>query len=602
MQPDNSRNTIIFAVCAVIILLVYQFLVVVPEANRRKAEAARHPAATAQAAAGSSAPGVGPAIGTYRTRAEARAASPRIPVETPMLHGSISLRGGRIDDLYLKQYHTTLDPKSPLVELLRPEGLPNAYFATFGWAGQNIPNLPRAGTLWELKSGRVLTPATPVVLTYDNGAGLRFTRTISVDDQYMFTVSDTVANLSGQPVSLLPYSTVQRRGFPHDANRNMVVHEGAIGVVNGALQMIKYKDWVKQTPEKAFDEATRGGWLGITDKYWMAALAPNATESGHGKFRVSDLNGVKVLEAVFEGRLVQIGPNRQITRDTRLFAGAKRNEILKGYETELGITQFDLAIDWGKMFWIFTRPLFAVLEFFYKHIGNFGLSILLLTVCAKLLFFPLANQAFASMAKIKKLQPKQEEIKKKYADDPTRQQQEMMALYQKEKINPLAGCLPILIQIPVFFSLYKVLFVTIEMRHAPFFGWIHDLSARDPSTMWNLFGLIPWDPATAPLIGGFLDSTLHIGVWPLLYGITMWLQTSMSPASPDPTQQTIMRWFPVIFTVLLAQSPAGLVIYWAWSNLLTIIQQYIIMRRHDTANPIDGLIARIQGKEYKVPG
>jgi len=604
MQPENSRNTIIFAVCAVIILIAYQFGVIMPEAARKKAEAARHPAAAASTQSGvaGAAPGAGPAIGTYATRAQARAASPRVPIETPMLHGSLSLRGGRIDDLYLTQYRQTLDPKSPMVELLRPEGLPNAYFAQFGWAGQNVPDLPRPGTLWTLQSGKVLTPTTPVVLSYDNGHGLRFTRTISVDAQYMFTISDTVANLSGQPVSLLPWSTVQRRGFPADANRNMVVHEGAVGVLDGAPKMIKYKDWTKL--KEAFDKATHGGWLGITDKYWMAALVPNPTEAGHGKFRVTDLNGTKVMEAVFEGRLVNIAAGRQITRDTHLFAGAKRNEILKTYQDNMGVAKFDLAIDWGARFWIFTRPLFAVLDFFYKHIGNFGVSILLLTVCAKLLFFPLANQAFASMAKIKKLQPKQEELKKKYGDDQTKLQQEMMALYQKEKINPLAGCLPILIQIPVFFSLYKVLFVTIEMRHAPFFGWIHDLSAPDPTTFLNLFGLLPFDPGAIPYVGALFVGTgfLHIGLWPLFYGLTMWLQTSMSPSSPDPTQQQIMRWFPIIFTVMLAKSPAGLVIYWAWSNLLTIIQQYIIMRRHKTANPIDGLIARLQGKEYVVPG
>jgi YidC/Oxa1 family membrane protein insertase len=602
MQPDNSRNTIIFAVCAAVILLAYQFLVLAPQAAKRKAEAAARPAAASTVPGAVATPGAAPAIPTFASPAQALAASPRIQVETPMLRGSISLRGGRIDHLYLTRYPETLDPRSPRVELLRPEGLANAYFAQFGWAGQNVPNLPRESSLWTLAEGDVLKPGKPVVLTFDTGHGLRFRRTISVDSQYMFTVTDTVANLGGAPVTLLPYSSVQRRGVPADANHNMVVHEGGVGVLDGAPKLITYKDWAKRKED--FDKATLGGWLGITDKYWMAALVPNPSEAGHGKFRVTTLNGVKVLEAVFEGRLVAIPAGRQITHDSRLFAGAKRNEILVGYQNNLNIDKFDLAIDWGERFWIFTRPLFAVLEFFNSHLGNFGLAILLLTVCTKLVFFPLANQAFASMAKIKNLQPKQEELKKKYGDDQTKLQQEMMALYQKEKINPLAGCLPILIQIPIFFSLYKVLFVTIEMRHAPFYGWIRDLSVPDPTTMWNLFGLLPYDPGALPLIGSLLvgKGFLHIGIWPLLYGITMWLQTSMSPTSPDPTQQMIMKWFPVIFTVMLAQSPAGLVIYWAWSNLLTIVQQYIIMRRHKTENPIDGMIARLQGKEYSVSG
>ncbi len=596
MQNENARNTIIFVVCTMAILLLYQVFVLQPQAEKRKAEMAKQrPSAEAQ---GPAAPGTPNSVINFADRRQALAASPRVPIDTPALKGSLSLRGGRIDDLFLKQYQATLEANSPNVELFRPEGLPYAYFAQVGWAGQNVPGLPDANTVWTLSSGDVLAPGKPVVLTH-TAEGLRFTRTISVDDKYMFTIADTVANLSGRPLTLLPYGSVQRRGVPADLGRNMILHEGAVGVFEEKFRHLKYGDWRKRKEDQVW--STTGGWLGITDKYWLAALVPDQAERGQGKFRVRDVQGVQVHEAVFEGQIVNIPAGRQVTETTRLFAGAKRAEILQGYGQQFGIPKFDMAIDWG-MFWFFTRPLFQVLEFFYQLVGNFGLAIIFLTIGVKLLFFPLANQAFASMAKIKKLQPKQQEIKERYKDDPQKQQQEMMALYQREKVNPLAGCLPILIQIPVFYALYKVLFVTIEMRHAPFFGWIQDLSARDPTTIWNLFGLIPYDPAMIPLIGGILDGPLHIGLWPILYGLTMWLQTSMSPSSPDPTQQMIMRWFPLVFTVMLAQALAGLVIYWAWSNLLTIVQQYIIMRRHKTENPIDGLIAKLQGKEYKVPG
>lgn len=633
MQPDNNRNTIIFVVATAVIFLLYQFFVLAPQAARKKAEAAQRPAAAASAAQAPAAAGP-----RFSSREAALAATQRVEIRTSALTGSISLTGARFDDLKLgpadgkgdavhPAYRQTIEANSPPVELFRPAGLRHAYFTQFGWFGENLPGLPDMNTPWRVVEGDVLSPGKPVTLGYDNGSGLSFRRTIAVDDQYMFTVVDRVANRGAAPVVMRPYASVQRHGVPTDLGRNPIVHEGAIGVFDGKTKLIKYGDWAKQKgKEDAADPRTlRTGWLGITDKYWLAAVVPDQALRGQGRFRVTGLpGGVNVHEAVFEGKAVSIAPGRQWTQTTRLFAGAKRAEVLRGYEENVaafpagsrgeprpapasdaarpaGVQQFDMAIDWG-MFWFFTRPIFLALEFFYKLVGNFGLAIIALTVAVKLLFFPLANQAFASMAKIKKLQPKQEELKKKFGDDQARLQQEMMQLYQREKINPLAGCLPILIQIPVFYALYKVLTVTIEMRHAPFYGWIKDLSVTDPTTMWNLFGLLPFDPGAIPLVGSLLVGTgfLHIGLWPLIYGVTMWLQTSMSPTSPDPTQQMIMKWFPVIFTVMLAQVAAGLVIYWAWSNLLTIVQQYIIMRRHKTENPIDGIIARLQGKEYKV--
>jgi len=601
MQQENTRNTIIFFVCSAIILVVYMTWLQ-PQMNKGKAgKQGERPAAEAQVER--------PAGPVYRDRAEARAASPRVlirPIATPegaegSVRGSISLVGGRIDDLYLTRYARELGSRDR-VELFRPQGLPYAYFAYVGWSGENVPGLPNANTRWTLREGRILTPETPVTLAYRSPEGLDFTRTISLDDKYLFTITDRVTNNTGRALSIKQVGSVQRRDVRPDLGINMILHEGGVGAFDGKLKLLKYGDWRKHTNEAKQVFSGVGGWIGITDKYWMAALIPDQRRAGTGGFRpVVNDHGVKVHEARYESDAgAPLRPGFTRTSTMRLFAGAKVNDVLAGYEKDLGARRLVDAIDWGN-FWFFTKPLFWIVDWFWKLVGNFGVAIILLTVAVKVAFFPLANQAFASMAKIKKLQPKQEELKKKYGDDPQKMQMEMMQLYQREKINPLAGCLPILIQIPVFYALYKVLFVTIEMRHAPFFGWIQDLSSRDPTTLWNLFGLIPWNVAATPVVGGFLDSTLHIGVWPVLYGLTMWLQTSMNPPSPDPTQQAIMKWFPLLFTVLLAQSPAGLVIYWAWSNVLSIFQQYIIMRRHKTANPIDGLIARFQGKEYQAP-
>ncbi len=370
-----------------------------------------------------------------------------------------------------------------------------------------------------------------------------------------------------------------------------------MGWLGKELRLIKFKKWSKEGGSQV---ETTGGWAGITDKYWLAALIPAQAEKVQSQFRVTKTNGVEIFEANYVGAARVIAPGRQITETQRFFAGAKTVPVLKAYETDLGIPHFDQAVDWG-MFWFFTRPLFQFLEFIHSHVGNFGIAILLLTVAVKVVFFPLANKSYESITKMKKLQPEIEALRAKYKDDAPKQQTELMALYQKEKINPVTGCLPMLLQIPVFYALYKVLTVTIEMRHAPFFGWIQDLSARDPSTMWNLFGLIPWNPASLPMVGGLLDTTLHIGALALAYGVTMWLTTSMNPPVGDPIQQKIFQFMPIIFTFIMAPFAVGLLIYWTWSNVLTIIQQYIIMRRFKVDNPIDDLIARFSGKP-KVSG
>ena len=589
MQQDTSRNTVLFVVFALVILLAYQFLVIEPASRRRAAEMKSQTAVAGQ----TQTPGAGlPAAPALQplTRTAAKAASPRVAVETPALAGSITLRGARIDDLYLKQYRETPAKNSAPVELFRPEGAQNAWFAEFGWTGQNLPGLPTADTVWTVKQGGRLTPTTPVVLTYTTPQGLVFTRTVSVDDQYMFTVTDAVANMGAASVTVAPYGSVQRQGLPEGLGGNQIVHEGALGVFNDELSLKKYKAW-KKDKEETF--SSTGGWLGVTDKYWLAALIPDQKEKIAAAFRVTPAQGVEIYETSYVGQPHVIAPGRQIVETTRLFAGAKVAPVIRGYQDTLGLPRFDSAIDWG-MFWFFTRPIFWALEQFFGLVGNFGIAILMLTVLIKLLFFPLANKSYESITKMKKVQPKVEELKARLKDDPPKMQQEMMKLYQTEKINPLSGCLPILIQIPVFYALYKVLSVTIEMRHAPFFGWINDLSARDPTTIWTLFGLIPWDPAAAPLIGGVLGGFLHIGVWPLIMGFTMWLQQAMNPPAPDPVQQKMFQLFPIIFTFILAPFAAGLVIYWAWSNILTIFQQYIIMHRLKAENPIDTFIARMK--------
>jgi len=609
MKSENARNTVIFVVCTAVILILYQIFVMQPQADRRKAAQAAAVAEQTilgQVAGAAALPGASPApsSATFVTnRTQALGSAVRVPIDTPTLQGSLSLQGGRIDDLFLKKYRTTIDPDSPYEELFRPSGMEHAYFADFGWLAPrgSAIGVPGDSTPWRLTNGASLTPTTPVTLTWDNGQGLRFTRTISIDDQYLFTVRDTVQNLGTQEVTIRPYSRVQRQGVPPVLGKNQILHEGAIGTFGKdgkfTTQQLKYKDWTKK-PEVTHD--TTGGWLGITDKYWMAALIPDQKEAVSTEFRIRDASTYNIHEASLAGSLRTIQPGQTSVETQRLFAGAKRNEILAGYEKSLDLPRFIYAIDWGFLFFL-TRPIFMIVEFFYNWVGNFGVAILLLTLSIKLVMFPLANKSYESLSKMRNLQPRMEEIKAKHKDDPAEQQKATMALYQSEKINPLAGCLPILVQIPVFYALYKVLYVTIEMRHAPFFGWIRDLSARDTTNIWNLFGLIPWDPSTAPLIGSLIGSdatggafTLGLSVLAIFYGLTMWLQTAMNPPAADPIQRQIFMFMPLIFTFIMASFPAGLLVYWSWNNILSILQQYFIMHRFKAENPIDQFFARLK--------
>jgi YidC/Oxa1 family membrane protein insertase len=607
MPPhDNSRNTILFVVIAGIMLIAYSFFVMEPQAEKRRAaqqaaaaQTAEGPAAATEIA-GTAAAAPVTTFTTDRRTALAQGGL-RVPIQTPTLTGSLSLRGSRIDDLFLTRYRETLEAGSPPVELFRPEGMRHGYQAQFGWNGANVPGgVPGPTTPWRLTQGATLTPTTPITLTWDNGAGMRFTRRIAIDDQYMFAVTDTVANFSPTPITIRPYARLERQGVPADLGRNQILHEGAIGTFGEdgayATEQLKYGAWVKKPVQ---EHQSTGGWLGITDKYWMAALIPSQDERIEAGFLVTERPQFNVHSVIMQGAEHTIAPNTQITETTRLFAGAKRKEILSAYEQALDLPRFIYAIDWGFLFFL-TRPIFIVVEFFYGILGNFGLAILALTLTVRLIMFPLANKSYESMSKMRVLAPRMEEIKKKHPDDPPAQQKELMALYQKEKINPLAGCLPLLLQIPVFYAVYKMLSVTIEMRHQPFFGWLQDLSAPDPTNILTLFGLIPWDPGATPIIGSFLASgtsggfTLGLSVLAIVYGLTMWLQMAMSPPAPDPMQRKIFAFMPVIFTFIMAGFPAGLLIYWGWSNVLTIIQQYVIMHRLKAENPIDTFIERMK--------
>ena len=571
---ERNKNVLLAIALSAAVLFLWQYFVATPS---MKAEQARQATLSRQVkkttpAPSAALPGVTTASGHMTREAALKAGGKRVVIDTPMVDGSILLKGARIDDLRLKKYRETVDPKSPEIVLLAPRSTDYPYYAEFGWVG--AAGMPDGNSNWTQVNGGTLAPNHPVLLRWDNGHGLVFTRSIAIDDKYMFTVTDAVSNRGGAPVNLFPYGIVARQGTPKEV-ANMSLHIGFVGVANGSEQDAKYTDFKEPgTPAKKF--SSTGGWLGITDKYWMAAVIPPQNENFEGEY-YGGKNGAGVDSFQSDYRLGQraIAPGATVNVTHKLFAGAKVVDILRGYQDTQNIIHFDKAVDWGWFFFL-TRPFFWLLNILNKALGNFGLAILALTVVVKLVFFPLANASYRSMSKMKKLQPQMEELKKTHKDDPQKLQVAMMELYKREKANPVSGCLPILLTIPVFFSLYKVLFVTIEMRHAPFYGWIHDLSAPDPTSFLNLFGLIPYNPHS--VLPAFL-SFLSIGVWPIIYGITQWMQTKLNPPPPDPVQAKMFAFMPLIFTFMFATFPAGLVIYYAWNNLLSVAQQWFIMKR-----------------------
>ena len=492
----------------------------------------------------------------------------RINIVNDELEGSISLLGARIDDLVLKNYRKTLEPESDQIRFLKKIDEREPFFIQFGWSSPNKNKVPNGNTVWK-GSKSSLDPNNPVTLSWNNGEGLKFSQIISIDDNYMIKVIQKVKNETNNSVNLYPYGLIRRSGEPKTTDF-FVLHEGPLGVFDGSLKEHSYSD-LKETGQKGMSIKTEenGGWIGITDKYWMAALIPDQNTNSNFTFRY--VNNSASYQTDFLGELSKIPANGEIEIVSRVFSGAKKLNLLDKYEEDLKIKNFDLAIDFG-WFYFLTKPFFYALSWANNILGNFGLAILAITVVVKIIFFPLANKSYKSMARMRVLTPQLQQLRERFGNDRQKMNMEMMALYKREKVNPAAGCLPILVQIPVFFALYKVLFVSIEMRQAPFFGWIKDLSALDPTSIFNLFGLLPYST-------DFLPDFLNLGIWPLLMGATMVLQQRLNPKPPDPVQAQIFAWMPVVFTFLLATFPAGLVIYWTWNNLLSIAQQWIITRK-----------------------
>ena len=592
----ESRNMILAIVIAIGILILYQVFILDPAQEEREAAQAER-AAPAGETVSDDAPAADPGdftvagdapSGAAQTREQALARFERVEIRTPSLTGSLALTGARIDDLQLRRYETEVGSGEP-VTLLNPQGSPGGHYVSGGWlGGADAPDdLPGLSTQWTLVQGDVLTPDSPVVLEHTAG-DLTFRRTITVDDNYLFTVTDQVTNAGSSPASLRRYGLVRQEGVPDYLENFFILHEGAVGVVGDEMFDRKYRGWQE---DGLIERRGEGGWMGITSKYWLAAVAPGGAPQMRGQFRVLDRPGGPVFEANYLNDLVAVAPGETLESVSHVFAGAKSQPVLAEYEESAGIERLTMAIDWG-MFWFMTRPFFAALHFFYGLVGNYGLAIMIVTLVIKAVLFPLNNRAFASMAKLRAVAPRMTEIRERHKDNPQAQQQAMMELYRKEKINPLAGCLPILPQIPIFFALYKTVFISLDARHAPFFGWIQDMSAPDPTNMWNLFGLLPYDPSGWPVLGG----VLAIGIWPIIMGITMWAQQSLNPPPGDKIQRQIFAFLPIVFTIVLAPFAAALVIYWTWNNMLTVAQQYVIMRRQGVMTELDKRVLRFRAK------
>ena len=578
MTPEN-RNLIMAVALSMIVLLGWQIFVIQPEMEKEAAEQERIAAQMAQSAttandtgqpSASAASGT-PAIITNTAPAKAVDTAKRIVIDAPLVRGSFSVRGARLDDVILTSYNETLDENSENIHFLKKISSDTPFFAEFGWSSSDSGQaMPSADSLWSADRD-VLSPAAPVTLTWDNGQGLRFTRRISINDDYLFVFEDSVTSTLPGDITLYPYGLVRRHGTP--ATTGMyILHEGPLGVFDETLNEEDYDDLrdagadgIKITPE------TAGGWVGITDKYWLAALLPTQAKNYNFGFQSLAGNADRYQVDFIDPNGLLLAAGGAITSESRLFAGAKKVALLDYYAEQLNIPNFDLAIDFG-WFYFLTKPFFYAINWLFGLFGNFGVAVLAFTILVKLAFFPLANKSYRSMAKMRLLAPKLKTLRERFGEDRQKLNQEMMALYKAEQVNPAAGCLPVLLQIPVFFALYKVLFVTIEMRHAPFFGWITDLSAPDPTSIFNMFGLLPYSVS-------FLPPFLQLGIWPILMGVSMFLQMRLNPAPPDPIQAKVFQFMPIFFTFLLATFPAGLVIYWTWNNLLSMAQQWYILKR-----------------------
>ena len=578
-MDDQNKNLLIATGLSFVVILVW-FLLFPPPEEQLQDQAGPNAIETVEgdtATAPSATTGGGD---TAAAPAQAETVdAPRVTIDTDRLGGSISLTGGRIDELILKDYTVTLDEDSPKVQILEPVGGNNPYYALYGWApgsGLGLDDVPGANTAWELESGDSLSVDTPVTLRWDSPAGLVFRRTISIDEDFMFSVTQSVENAGDGTVSAAPYGIIARHGEPADLKNFFVLHEGVVAIADGKLSEIGYSDMpdmdVNQSEGARAEvtQVTENGWIGFTDHYWMTTLIPQQGAPFKQAAKYDERRDIYQTEAVLPTMTLAPGETQEVT--TQLFAGAKEYETIRDYEDD-GVVRFIDSIDWGWFFFL-TKPIFWMLHQIHLLIGNMGWSIIGLTLIIKAILFPLAYKSYVSMAKMKELQPEMEKLKEKAGDDRQKLQQEMMALYKKEKVNPASGCLPILLQIPIFFSLYKVIFVAFELRHAPWFGPFQDLSTPDPTSLFNLFGLLPW---AAPAPGTTL-ALVFIGILPLLLGISMWLQQKLNPAPADPTQKMIFAWMPWVFMFMLGGFASGLVVYWITNNTITFTQQYLIMR------------------------
>jgi len=592
-MDDQNKNLILATALSFLVILIW-FVVFPPDQATVDPNAPVETATATTPAAQTTSPPASVAAEDQVVAKSSPITAPRAIIDTPRLSGSISLLGGRIDDLALKDYRETIEPDSKNVTLLKPVGQPEAYYALFGWApGGNldIADVPGSNTLWKVIGSDTLTPSSPLELEWDNGKGLLFHRSISIDDNFLFTVTQTVSNNTGATVRMAPYSELIREGTPSNLEGFFVIHEGAIRQTGEKMEEVKYKKMRGLDPDPTWGpnsdvvEVKNNGWLGFTDHYWMTMLIPESDQPFTSVLQYRP--GSKFYKTIARMETQDIRPGRSVSLSTRVFAGAKEWQTIKNYQNRNGIYKFIDTIDWGWYFFL-TKPIFAYLHWLNSIIGNMGWSIIALTLSIKAIMFPLAYKSYVSMAKMKELQPEMQKLKERAGDDKQKLQKDTMALYKKEKVNPASGCLPILLQVPVFFSLYKVVFVTLELRQAPWIGWIRDLSSPDPSSILNLFGLLS---NATPDPSSFLH-TFSLGVLPIMLGISMWLQQKLNPTPTDSTQAMIFAWMPWVFMFMLGRFASGLVLYWITNNTITFTQQYLIMRSHGHKPDVFGNITK----------